>query len=415
MKQKTIILALYITCMLIILINPVYAQLNEIAVTGIRLDKKSLQLPIGYQETIKATVYPADATNKNLFWVSEDSAIVKIEPAGRTVKITAMAPGNVRVTAVTSDGNFRAHCQVEVFIAVKNIKLDQEELSLLPGDKIQLNVSIFPEDAHYQEVTWESTNAVTAVVNIDGLVEALQPGEGRIIARSVQDKGITAYCNLVVNELPLTEEVTGEKDDGEIEQPENISLFVITDYFSNGNSIYIFAGAIILLLILLLTVLIKRNKKKKVSTTPSQSGAMETNADYNGTSNGPVTVKASISGAAAALDTDTTDSSAVNLPRLIGTKGEYAGQTIELGEEELFIGRDHRIAQLIYPVDREIISRRHCSISYSKEDDQFVLVDYSASGTYLGNGERLEPGEEYYLQSGDSFYLADPAEEYTVK
>jgi hypothetical protein len=102
-------------------------------------------------------------------------------------------------------------------------------------------------------------------------------------------------------------------------------------------------------------------------------------------------------------------------PIVKGVTGSFAGQNIELVENQLTIGRDPRLAQLVYPQDKEEISRKHCTVRFDINTQKFTLTDSSSNGTYLSSNQKLEPGQTYYLNSGDRFYLADPGEVFEVK
>ena len=102
-------------------------------------------------------------------------------------------------------------------------------------------------------------------------------------------------------------------------------------------------------------------------------------------------------------------------PVLKGVAGRFAGQTIELVEGQLAIGRDPRLAQLVYPQSSEEISRKHCTVRFDDKTQKFVLEDSSSNGTFLSSNQKLDSGKPYYLNSGERFYLADPKEVFEVK
>lgn len=104
-------------------------------------------------------------------------------------------------------------------------------------------------------------------------------------------------------------------------------------------------------------------------------------------------------------------------PGVKGISGHFAGQSVEFVNGQLTIGRDPRMAHLVYPQSCEEISRKHVTIRFDDKTRQFVLEDSSSNGTFLSSNEQLESGKPYYLKPGDRFYLADPKEvfELTVK
>ena len=80
-------------------------------VTGITLNKDELVLLRGDTETLIATVYPENATNKNVRWKSSKPLVVKVNDNG---KVTALAKGNATITVTTKDGNKKATCSIVV-------------------------------------------------------------------------------------------------------------------------------------------------------------------------------------------------------------------------------------------------------------------------------------------------------------
>lgn len=93
-----------------------------------------------------------------------------------------------------------------------------------------------------------------------------------------------------------------------------------------------------------------------------------------------------------------------------GISGQFAGQKIDMVGGQLVIGRDPRMAQLVYPQSKDEISRKHVSIRFDEKTQKFILEDSSSNGTFLSSNEKLEPGKPYYLNPGDRFYVADSKE-----
>ena len=54
------------------------------------------------------------------------------------------------------------------------------------------------------------------------------------------------------------------------------------------------------------------------------------------------------------------------------------------------------------------VSKRHCSVSWNPDTGEFLVTDLNSSyGTYLLNGQRLEPNIPYHLKAGESFYVGE--------
>ena len=69
-------------------------------VTGVTLDKTSAELTEGDELVLAATVSPANATNKNVTWISSDETVATVKDG----KVTALKPGTVKITVKTEDG-----------------------------------------------------------------------------------------------------------------------------------------------------------------------------------------------------------------------------------------------------------------------------------------------------------------------
>ncbi|WEK54823.1 MAG: FHA domain-containing protein [Candidatus Cohnella colombiensis] len=94
-------------------------------------------------------------------------------------------------------------------------------------------------------------------------------------------------------------------------------------------------------------------------------------------------------------------------PRLFGVEGEHAGASFRLLDRKLSLGRDSIHCGIVFPYEAGEVSRRHCTIRYISETGKFLLEDHgSSNGTYLKNGERLQPGVSYELHDGDQFSLS---------
>ncbi len=83
--------------------------------TGITLDQTSLMLEPGQTAKLKATLTPADATYKYIFWESSNKAVATVSDSGL---VTAVAEGKATVTAKSWYGN-TVTCEVTVKAAEK--------------------------------------------------------------------------------------------------------------------------------------------------------------------------------------------------------------------------------------------------------------------------------------------------------
>lgn len=95
---------------------------NPVTVTGVTLDKTTMDLVAGNSATLKATVAPENATNKTVTWASSNTAIATVDTTG---KVTAVAPGTATITATAADGSGKtATCKVTVTAKTYSLSID---------------------------------------------------------------------------------------------------------------------------------------------------------------------------------------------------------------------------------------------------------------------------------------------------
>ena len=80
-------------------------------VEQIVLNKTEGVLTVGNTHTIKATVFPEDATDKAVTWKSSDESIATVDAEGN---VTAKDTGNVTIMAVNSDGDVSSTYELTV-------------------------------------------------------------------------------------------------------------------------------------------------------------------------------------------------------------------------------------------------------------------------------------------------------------
>ena len=81
-------------------------------VTGITLNKSSLSLAAGEDETLEATVAPSNASNKKVTWASSDETVATVDASGN---VEAVAAGSANITATSvSNPEVSATCAVTV-------------------------------------------------------------------------------------------------------------------------------------------------------------------------------------------------------------------------------------------------------------------------------------------------------------
>lgn len=91
-------------------------------------------------------------------------------------------------------------------------------------------------------------------------------------------------------------------------------------------------------------------------------------------------------------------------PVIRGIAGMYAGGVIPVESGEVLImGHDSKVCNLI--LEGEGVSERHCSVEFDKENNQYLVRDFSDAGTYTNDNIRLKKGEYQVLERNSLLVL----------
>lgn len=169
-----------------------------VAVTGVSLNKASTSIYVGANETLTATIAPADATNKAVTWSSDKTSVATVNNG----VVTGVAIGQANITVKTADGNFTATCAVTVeaapIINVSSVSLNKASTTIKVGANETLTATVLPADAANKNVTWSSDKPGVATVN-NGVVTGVAEGTATITV-TTEDGGKTATCTVTVQE-----------------------------------------------------------------------------------------------------------------------------------------------------------------------------------------------------------------------
>ncbi|MBR6203676.1 MAG: Ig-like domain-containing protein [Candidatus Methanomethylophilaceae archaeon] len=108
---------------------------SVVPVTGIALDKRTMDLEKGQTGTIVATVMPDNATNKTINWSTKDSSVATVSNG----VVTAVGAGTTDIAATSADGKVTTLCHVTVTSPVEVSTMDEAILKVygnVNGDKV---------------------------------------------------------------------------------------------------------------------------------------------------------------------------------------------------------------------------------------------------------------------------------------
>ena len=169
-----------------------------VPVESVTLDQTSATVEVNQSFTLKATVNPADATDKTVSWSSSHASVATVDQEG---KVQTLKIGTAIITAKA--GGKEATCTVTVktkVIPVESVTLDQTSLEMNKGASVTLVATVNPSNATDKTVTWSSSNANVASVDSEGKVTAVSAGSATITANA---SGKEATCAVTVV-VPVT-------------------------------------------------------------------------------------------------------------------------------------------------------------------------------------------------------------------
>ena len=172
------------------------------AVTGVTLNETSLELTVGDEVKLVATVEPENADNKGVKWYSTNEGVATVDQEGN-VKVVKEGHATIKVT--TDDGDKTASCQIEASpapVAVTGVTLDVSSVSLTEEGSQKLEVTVEPADASNTAVTFTSSDESVATVDDEGNITAVGVGTA-IITVTTADGGFTASCEVTITAEPV--------------------------------------------------------------------------------------------------------------------------------------------------------------------------------------------------------------------
>lgn len=162
---------------------------NVVKVESVSLDRKTAQIFTGDSVTLKATVLPDKASNKEVTFEATGDNLVLLEPSGDSCVVTGENSGEATVTVKTVDGNFTDSCvfTIKQYIDIVSVKvLGATEVNL--GDTAQYSVKITPEDATDQSVVWSVNNNEVATIDQTGKLTPIKAGTVSVRATTSDSK-----------------------------------------------------------------------------------------------------------------------------------------------------------------------------------------------------------------------------------
>ena len=137
---------------------------------GLRIDKSAVFLKAGEEAVLSAIISPATATSKDVNWISADESVATVDING---KVTAVGSGETLIRVESKDGQFKSYCFASVSPVISQylvVSAGYVSTTRLPGEAIQLNARVMPENTTAKNIVWTSSDISVAKVDSNGLV-----------------------------------------------------------------------------------------------------------------------------------------------------------------------------------------------------------------------------------------------------
>lgn len=179
-------------------------------VSEVAINETALTLAIGEKAALTATITPKNATNKSVTWSSSNTLVATVSENG---EVSAKEAGTATITLMSGDNQSKiATCLVTVaqeIIEVTLIGINNKPLSMLVNDTDELLVTVLPDNATDQNLTWSSNDVSVATVSETGTVIATGTGVATITVVSVSDNTKTDQCVVTVTAPIVTTAAIG--------------------------------------------------------------------------------------------------------------------------------------------------------------------------------------------------------------
>ncbi len=150
-----------------------------IHVNRITLSFTKLSMYVGSTRTLRATVFPKNATNKGIVWKSNNSRVAAVSQTGR---VNAKSKGTANITATARDGSKKSgKCVITVRQYSQKLTVSASSIKKTYGCKA---FTVKGKSNRNTKITYRSSNKRVALVSSRGKVTVRGIGQTKITVKA---------------------------------------------------------------------------------------------------------------------------------------------------------------------------------------------------------------------------------------
>ena len=155
---------------------------GKVVVSSIRLSGISKQIAAGKKLTLKAIVFPNNASDKKLIWKSSNPKVATVTQSGVVTLKKKTGGKKVTITATAMDGSKKyAFWKIASMKGiVKKVKITGSK-TVKPGKKLKLKAKVTATKKANKKILWTSSNTKYATVNVKGIVTTKKSAKGKTV------------------------------------------------------------------------------------------------------------------------------------------------------------------------------------------------------------------------------------------
>ena len=185
MRMKKLYTAIVSTLLAICIAVPMAACGGKtVSATMVEFDRSTLTLNVGDEETLTYTVFPTDAADGGVKWISTTPSVATVKDGVVTAKSAGKAGIRLTVGGMSADCTVTVIDPSKVEVAASDIALSKNTLDLDVNGGERLVATVEPANVTDSSVTWSSSAENVAFVGTNGYVIGLADGTAVITAQT---------------------------------------------------------------------------------------------------------------------------------------------------------------------------------------------------------------------------------------